>query len=484
MLNRPVQPGRVAQMGERGVRNAEVEGSIPFSSTSISSKEVQRIPLSSDVTIVYKFNYPGAFNNVPGQPRRNRGIIGGNNEMIQWRCPQLPLTDITIRHAHSSDKPRKMFDGRGLYLEVAPSGGKWWRFKYRFGGKEKRLSLGVYPDVSLKEARRRCEDARTLLTRDIDPSERRQALKAARKHQVSSSFEAVAGEWFTKHALNWADSHSSRIINRLERDVFPWIGGKSVATLTAPQVLAVVRRVEQRGALDTAHRVLQNCGQVFRYAIATGRAKYDPTPVLRGALPPVKGGHFAALTDPKKIGPLLRALDSYQGSLIVRCALRLAPLVFVRPGELRRAEWKDIDLKASEWRFTVVKTDTPHLVPLSRQAVEILSELYPLAGRGRYVFPSNRTPRGDRPMSENAVQAALWRMGIGKEEMTGHGFRAMARTLLDEVLGFRPDYIEHQLAHVVRDPLGRAYNRTAHLPERRKMMQRWADYLDRLKADT
>ena len=396
----------------------------------------------------------------------------------------MSLSDIAIRRARPGSKARKMFDGRGLYLEITPRGGKYWRVKYRFGGKEKRISLGVYPDVSLKEARQGCEDARRLLTREIDPSEHRRALKAARRHQVSNSFEAVAREWFARHTPNWGESHSSRLISHLERDIFPWIGGKPVAGVTPSQLLEVARRVEQRGALETAHRVLRNCGQVFRYAVATGRAKYDPTPVLRGALPPVKGGHFAALTDPKKIGPFLRVLDGYEGSLIVRCALRLAPLVFVRPSELRRAEWKAIDLEAGEWRFTVAKTDTPHLVPLSRQAGEILRELHPLTGNGRYVFPSGRTPRGDRPMSENAVLAALRSMGIGKEEMTGHGFRAMARTLLDEVLGFRPDYIEHQLAHVVRDPLGRAYNRTAHLPQRRKMMQEWADYLDQLKADT
>ena len=394
----------------------------------------------------------------------------------------MPLTDIVIRKAQPGEKPRKIFDGRGLYLEIAPKGGKWWRIKYRFEGKDRRISLGVYPDVSLKEARRRCEDARRLLTKQIDPSEHRRVQKAARTQQASNSFEAVAREWFAKYSPHWAYIHSSRVMNRLERDIFPWIGGKPVDAITAPQLLAVIRRVEKRGALETAHRGLRNCGQIFRYAVATGRAKHDPSVVLRGALPPVKGGHFAALTDPKTIGPLLRVLDGYEGSLIVRCALRLAPLVFVRPGELRRAEWSDIDLEAAEWRFTVTKTNTQHLVPLSRQAVEILRELHPLTGYGRYVFPSGRTPKGDRPMSDNAVLAALRRLGIGKEEMTGHGFRAMARTLLDEVLGYRPDYIEHQLAHVVRDPLGRAYNRTAHLPQRREMMQEWADYLDRLKA--
>ena len=394
----------------------------------------------------------------------------------------MPLTDIAIRRAQPAKKSRKMFDGRGLYLEVAPRGGKWWRFKYRFGGKEKRLSLGVYPDVSLKEARLRCEDARRNLTGEIDPSQHRQALKATRAQEASNSFEAVVREWFAKHAPNWADGHSSRVISQLKRDVFPWIGGKPVTTVTASQLLLVVRRVEERGALETAHRLLQNCGQVFRYAIAAGRAKHDPCGVLKGALPPVKGGHFAAVTDPKQVGPLLRILDDYEGSLVVRCALRLAPLVFVRPGELRRAECKDIDLEVGEWRFTITKTNTLHLVPLSRQAVEILRELYTLTGHGRYVFPSGRTPRGDRPMSENAILAALRRLGIAKEEMSGHGFRAMARTLLDEVLGFRPDYIEHQLAHAVRDPHGRAYNRTAFLQERRRMMQEWADYLDQLRA--
>ncbi len=395
----------------------------------------------------------------------------------------MPLTDIAIRHAQPGPKSRKMFDGGGLYLEVAPSGGKWWRLKYRFGGKEKRISLGVYPDVSLKEVRHRRSQARQLLAREIDPSEYRKAQKAARAQRSANSFEAVAREWFLKHSPHWASSYSGRMLRRLERDIFPWIGDKPIAVIRAPELLAVVRRIEQRGALEIAHRALRTCGQVLRYAVATGRAERDPTGDLRGALSPIKRTHFAALTEPKQVGPLLRAMDGYQGTLIVRCALRLAPLVFVRPGELRQAEWSDIDLKAAEWRYTVPKTDTPHIVPLSRQAVGILRELHPLTGPGRYVFPSARTPRGDRPMSNNAILAALRRMGIGKEEMTGHGFRAMARTLLDEVLGFRPDFIEHQLAHAVRDPNGRAYNRTAHLAERRKMMQAWADYLDQLKAE-
>ena len=394
----------------------------------------------------------------------------------------MSLTDIVIRRAQPGKKTRKMFDGGGLYLELAPRGGKWWRLKYRFSAKEKRISLGVYPSVSLKEARLRRAQARQLLAREIDPSQHRKAQKATRQERSANSFEAVAREWFNKHTPNWATSHANRVLGQLKRDIFPWMGGQPIGGIAAPELLAVVRRIEQRGALESAHRTLQICGQVFRYAVATGRAQRDPSGDLRGALPPVKRTHFAALTEPKQVGPLLRVLDGYQGTLIVRCALRFAPLVFVRPGELRHAQWADIDLETAEWRYTVSKTDIPHIVPLSRQAVEILRELHPVTGHGRYVFPSARTPNGDRPMSENAILASLRRMGIGKEEMTGHGFRAMARTILDEVLGFRPDFIEHQLAHAVRDPNGRAYNRTAYLPERRKMMQEWADYLDHLKA--
>lgn len=397
----------------------------------------------------------------------------------------MPLTDTAIRNAKPAEKARKLFDGGGLYLEVAPSGGKWWRLKYRFAGKEKRLSLGVYPDVSLKDARDRRDEARKLLANEIDPSENRKAKRAAKVERATNSFEVVAREWFTKHEPNWSANHANRIIRRLERDIFPWVGGKAIADITATQLLEAIRRIEQRGALETAHRALANCGQVFRYAVATGRADRDPSGDLRGALPPVKSKkHFAAVTEPKQVAEILRALDGYEGTLPVRCALRLAPLVFVRPGELRHAQWEDIDLDNAEWRYTVTKTKTQHIVPLSGQAIEILKELNPLTGHGRYAFPSARNPRGDKPMSDNAILAAMRRMGISKNEMSGHGFRAMARTILDEVLGFRPDFIEHQLAHAVRDPNGRAYNRTAHLPERRKMMQEWADYLDRLKAIT
>ena len=392
----------------------------------------------------------------------------------------MSLTDVAVRQAKPAAKAAKLYDDRGLFLLVTPDGAKWWRFRYWLAGKEKLLSLGVYPEVSLKQARSARDSARKLLADGIDPGVQRRVAKAARVERAANSFEAVAREWYTKMAATWNSAHGDRIIRRLERDIFPWIGGRPVAEVTAPEVLAVVRRVEKRGALETAHRALSNCGHVFRYAIATGRAAGDPSRDLRGALPPVNGEHFPAVTDPTKIGALLRAIDGYRGTLTVACALRLAPLVFVRPGELRKAEWADIDVDAAEWRFTVTKTDTAHIVPLSTQAVAILREIHALTGTGRFVFPGARSR--SRPMSDNAILAALRRLGIRKDEMSGHGFRAMARTVLDEVLVVRPELIEHQLAHSVRDPLGRAYNRTAHLPERRKMMQQWADYLDKLKG--
>jgi integrase len=391
----------------------------------------------------------------------------------------MPLTDIAVRNAKPSEKPVKMFDGGGLFLLVTPSGGKWWRLKFRVESKEKLLSLGIYPDVSLKEARERRDEARRLLAAGIDPSENRKAQKAATQERAANSFEVVAREWYEKYSPSWVENHGNRILRRLERDIFPWIGGKPISEISAPELLDTIRRIEKRGALETAHRALSNCGQVFRYAIATSRAERDPSGDLRGALPPVKAEHFAAVTEPAKVAGLLRSLDDYEGTLTVSCALRLAPYVFVRPGELRNAEWAHIDLDQAEWRYTVTKTNSQHIVPLATQAVSILRELHALTGSGKYVFPGARS--NGRPMSDNAVLAAMRRMGIAKDEMSGHGFRAMARTILDEVLGARPDLIEHQLAHAVRDPNGRAYNRTAHLPERRRMMQHWADYLDDLK---
>jgi integrase len=392
----------------------------------------------------------------------------------------MPLTDTAVRNAKPRTKPVRLFDERGLYIEISPAGGRWWRWKYRFGGKEKRLSLGVYPDVSLKDARKHRDASRKLLADGIDPSENRKAIKSATLDRAANSFEVVAREWFAKFSSEWAPNHRDRVIRLFERDIFPWIGALAVSEVKAPELLAMLRRIEARGALDTAHRARGSCSQVLRYSVATGRCERDLSADLRGALPPKKGAHFAATTEPSELAGLLRAMDSYKGDLVVRCALRLAPLTFTRPGELRKALWADIDLEAAEWRYMVTKTNSPHIVPLARQAVEILREVQPLTRNGRYVFPGARSNK--RPMSDNAILAAMRRMGIGKEEMTTHGFRAAARTILDEVLGVRPDLIEHQLAHAVRDPNGRAYNRTAHLPERRKMMQQWADYLDKLKA--
>ncbi len=393
----------------------------------------------------------------------------------------MNLTAQTIKNAKPTPKTRKLFDGGGLYLEVTPRGRKWWRLKYRYGGKEKKLCLGVYPDVSLKEARDRRHEAKKLLEDNVDPVEQRQSIRKEIQIQSEITFELVAREWFSGQEPNWATSHSSRVIGRLEKNVFPWLGKRAINSITPRQVLEVIRRIEARGVLETAHRTLAICGQVFRFAIATGRAKRDVTAELRGALPPIKRQHFAAVTEPEQVAILLRQIHGYAGSFVVRCAMQLAPLVFVRPGELRMARWDDVNLGTAEWRYTVSKTGTPHIVPLSTQAVEILREIEPLSGDGKYVFPSHRSSKGDRPMSDNAVLAAMRGMGIEKEEMSGHGFRAMARTMLDEILGYRPELIEHQLAHHVRDPNGRAYNRTTHLPERTEMMQAWADYLDKLR---
>jgi integrase len=391
------------------------------------------------------------------------------------------LTDTAVKKAKPATKAYKLFDAGGMFVLVAPTGGKLWRLKYRFAGKEKLLSLGAYPEVSLADARIKREEARKLLHEGVDPGEARRAMKRARASSAANSFEAIAREWHTKFANTWAPSHAARVLRLLERDVFPWVGHRPIAEITAPELLAVLRRIESRGALETAHRARIYAGLVFRFAIHTGRADRDPASDLRGALPPKRDGHFAAVTNPEQLGDLLRALDGYKGSSVVRAALLLAPMLFVRPGELRSAKWADIDLDAAEWRFTVPKTKTAHVVPLAPQAVAILRDLRPLTGNGPYVFPCARSKQ--RPMSGNAILSAMRRRDITKATACGHGFRATARTVLDEVLGFRADIIEHQLAHAVRDPNGRAYNRTAFLPQRRKMMQDWADYLDKLRAN-
>jgi len=392
----------------------------------------------------------------------------------------MPLSDTAIRRAKPTDKPYKLPDERGLFLLIQPNGSKYWRQKYRFDGKEKSLSHGVYPDVGLKAAREKREDARRLLADGIDPGENRKIQKAARQERAANSFEVVAREWFAKFSPNWATSHSGKIISRLERDVFPWLGHRPIDEIKAAELLRSIKKIEARGVLETAHRALQNCSQIFRYGVAHGLCERDPSVDLRGALPPVKGRHFAAIIDPVGVAKLLRSFDDFKGSYIVLCALRLSPFVFVRPGELRQAEWSQINLESGEWSYTATKTQTAHLVPLASQAVAVLRDLQLLTGHGRYAF-AGRNPL--MPMSENTVNAALRRLGYDtQKDMTGHGFRAMARTILHEELHFDPAVIEHQLAHSVPDALGTAYNRTKFLKERKVMMQEWADYLDKLKA--
>lgn len=392
----------------------------------------------------------------------------------------MALTDSTVRNAKGHEKRYKLSDERGLYLLVNAAG-KYWRLDYRFAGKRKTLALGVYPDVGLAKAREKRDVARRQIADGIDPSVHRKAHRAATVERAANSFEAVAREWHTKKLQGWNPSHAARVLRRLEADVFPWIGGRPIFEVTPPELLGVLRRIESRGAIETAHRAHQDCGQIFRYAVATGRAERDSSADLRGALPPKKPRHHASITDPKAVGELLRAISGYGGSFIAKCALRLAPLVFVRPGELRQAEWQEFDLDGSEWRIPAerMKMRAPHIVPLSTQAVGVLRELHALTGTGRYVFPGARS--NGRPMSENTVNAALRRLNYGSDEMTGHGFRSMASTLLNEA-GWNRDAIERQLAHSERDQVRAAYNYAEHLPERRRMMQAWGDYLTGLEA--
>lgn len=402
----------------------------------------------------------------------------------------MPLTDTAIRNAKAGKKPLKLFDGGGLFLLVTPTGGKWWRLKYRFGGKEKLLSLGTYPDVPLAGrkdkagnwidgARERRDRARTLLAGGVDPGAARKAEKAAVGAAAASSFEAVAREWHKKRAGAWASATADTKLARLEADVFPEIGQRPIAELVAPELLKVLRKIESRGAHEVTRRVRQIMGQVFRYAIATGRAERDPAADLRDALEATKPVHRAALTDKAAVGALLRAVAGYEGDPVTRAALALAPLVFVRPGELRSAEWSEIDLDDATWRIPAqrMKMKDAHIVPLSRQAVAILRELRELTGHTTLVFPSIRSRA--RPTSANTLNAALRRLGYTKDEMTAHGFRTVASTLLHE-LGWPRDVIERQLAHAERNAVRAACNRAEHLPERRKMMQAWADYLDGL----
>nr|WP_213228663.1 integrase arm-type DNA-binding domain-containing protein [Caballeronia sp. NK8] len=396
----------------------------------------------------------------------------------------LQLTDIAIKNAKPRGKSYRLYDTGSLYLEVFPNGSKLWRWKYRFQGKEKRLALGAYgtsdASVGLSDARARRDDARKLLRTGIDPNANKRLVATARKLEAASTFEAVARDWYEKRMSEKAESHRVKVKARLENDLIPWLGKQAVTDITAPDILACLRRIEDRGARDTAHRALQNCSAVFSYAISTGLARDNPAAHMKGALRPAKPGHFAAITEPSDVGQLLRRMDAVSATLPVKCALRLVPYLFCRPGELRAMRWNEVHLDAAQWRYVASKTGTDHIVALPKQAVALLRELYPLTGRGEFVFPG----RDDKsqPMSNASMNRALQRAGINtREEHTGHGFRAMARTILHECLGVESDVIELQLAHRVPDVLGRAYNRTQFLNARKKMMQQWADYLDRLR---
>ncbi|MGH8354273.1 MAG: tyrosine-type recombinase/integrase [Pseudomonas sp.] len=400
----------------------------------------------------------------------------------------MPLKDINCPNAKPQDKPYRLHDEQGLYLEVQPKGGRYWRLKYRFLGKEKRLALGVYPEVGLQDARRKRDDARVQLANGQDPSLQKRLAKAISQLDHEQTFESVASQWLIVKESSWNTEYTRTVRQRLELNAYPWLGKLPITRITTPMLVENLQRIIKRGAKETARRVAQIYKQIFEFAEAAGITAPHQVGNLSRTLPAKRVKHFAAVTDADKLGKLLSAMDQYTGTLPVCCALKLAPMLFCRPGDLRHMEWAEIDLDAGDWLIPgekmkgleVKKADRPdHLVPLSRQAVDVLRELKPLTGRRRYVFPCARG--SDRPMSNNAVLSALRRMGITNEEMTGHGFRATARTLGAEALGFRPDLLEHQLAHTVKNPLGRAYDRTTFLAERREMMQAWANYLDSIK---
>ena len=386
------------------------------------------------------------------------------------------LTDTAIRSAKATEKPRKLFDGGGLFLLLKPNGARLWQLKYRVSGREKLLSFGQYPEVSLKSAREQRDEARKLIAAKSDPGAKRKAERSAQ----ANTFEAVAREWLEMKADSISERTRLKRLARFESFVFPYLGKRPIASITAPDLLPVLKRIEGRGKNETAHRIRSESSAVFRYAIVTGRAERDPAADLRGALAPVVVRNHPAITEPAKIGGLLRAIHGYKGQPSTEYALKLLPLTFVRPGELRGAEWSEFDLDNAEWRIPAsrMKMREQHVVPLSSQAVTFLRELQPLTGSGRYVFPSLRT--NERPISNNTLNAALRRLGFSGDEMVSHGFRSMASTCLNEQ-GWHPDLIELQLAHAERDEVRGAYNRAQRLAERRKMMQSWADYLDGLR---
>ncbi|HTF94717.1 MAG TPA: integrase arm-type DNA-binding domain-containing protein [Cellvibrio sp.] len=393
----------------------------------------------------------------------------------------MPLSDAKIKAAKAEEKPYKLRDEKALYLYITPNGSKLWRLKYRYQGKEKTLSFGAYPETTLADARKKRDAAKALLKDKIDPMEQKKIDAIALERANENSFEAVAKEWLLKRGKK-SDSGDKRLIRLLEKDLFPYLGNRPIHEIKPPELLQVLRRVEERGAIETAHRANQYAGQIFRYAIASARAERDPSADLRGALSVPTETHFAAITDPKQFAKLLMAIDEYRATPVVQAALKLSPLLFCRPGELRHMEWSEVnwDNKQIELPSEKMKLKQPHIIPLSTQALTILSELRPLTGRGKYVFPSARG--ASRPLSDNGVRTALRSLGYANEEMTVHGFRATARTLLDEQLNFPIEIIEQQLAHQVRDHNGRAYNRTKHLAQRKDMMQAWSDYLDDLKV--
>lgn len=391
----------------------------------------------------------------------------------------MALTATAVKAAKAKRKQYRLYDERGLYLQVSPSGGKYWRFKYRVDGRERVLALGVFPEIGLADARDRREAARRLVARGIDPGKQRRARREARAKARQDSFEVIGREWAQRQ--RWTERHRDRVLARLKNDIFPQIGSDAITAIDAPQILAALRRVEARGAVDTAHRERGYTSQIFRYAIATGRAVHDPAADLKGALTATKTKHFASITDPRQIGPLLVAIDGYQGTEVVRLALRLMPYVFLRPGNFRSAEWSQIDFRGREWRIPEdrMKRPAPHIIPLAPQVVDMLEYLYKLSGhRSEYLFPSLRTI--SRPLSENTLNAALRRLGYSKFDLTGHGFRHMASTLLHEQ-GFNSDAVERQLAHLDRNETRATYNYAEYLQERRIMMQSWADYLDELR---
>ena len=401
------------------------------------------------------------------------------------------LTDMECRKAVCPEgkKHIRLADAASLYLQVDANGSKRWFFKYTFLGKSKLMALGKYPAVGLTAARRLRDEAKLLKATGVDPMEQRKIDKLKAMNPTGETFKAVALEWLDKQISLWSEVHAKRCTRQLERDLYPYIGHRKINELEPVEVLAAVRKTEQRGALETADRGLQLVGQVFRYAVATGRAPRDVTADLKGALTPYRSKHFGAITDPTKLGELMRAISAYRGGLIVRTALQLAPILFQRPGELRAAAWTELDLENALWTIPSARmkrtkegkeNGDDHLVPLPKQAIDLLKPLKALTGHSRLVFPGERDH--DRPISDNSVRTALLSLGYSSDLQTWHGFRATARTMLAERLDFDINIIEAQLAHAVRDANGTSYNRTKYLEQRTKMMQSWADYLDALAA--